>query len=330
MTMPDRTDELVRAMLERRASQPMPDWLFDRTMHAIVKAPRARQSRWPWQVPSTGGRLALVAAVALLLTLLAAGALLAAGVLRLPPAPPRFPAAVVAAPSPSASGSAEPSLDAASASPVPTPAVTPRPVPPALAADSLAVVTAAGDGLRVRSAPGTGSDSKKLTPLLPKGTRMLIVDGPVVADGYDWYEIQTDTFEGAIDLYGWVAAADKDGGAWIKPTAPACPAELDAMAIAMTSPMDLLACYGDAQFDVIVRAVFSPIDTEGESCPWSPGHGVARSSHRGWDSSSTCSSASSRRARARLVGCSPPRRWSRRRRRRPRSRLPRRMPPTCG
>ena len=264
---PDRTEELIRAMLERRASQPMPPWLFDRAMHAIVVAPQARPGRSPARLPvSTAGRLALVAALALVLTLLGGGALLAAGLLRLPvlPAPaPTFPAGVVV---PSGSPGAEPS-PVASPSASPTPRITPKPAPKALAPNSMAVVTAAGDGLRVRSAPGTGSDSKKLSPLLPKGTRMLVVDGPVAADGMDWYQVKAAHDEG---LFGWVSSG-KDGEQWIKKTAPKCLETLDETAPWKVPAMDFLACYGDAP--VTVRAIGwqeGGLDT-GEGyfyCPW--------------------------------------------------------------
>lgn len=67
--------------------------------------------------------------------------------------------------------------------------------------------------LRVRTAPTTdNSKSVKLDPLLGLGVRLQILDGPVTADGYDWYLVQ------AIDLphRGWVAASDHDGTPWIE------------------------------------------------------------------------------------------------------------------
>jgi hypothetical protein len=151
---------------------------------------------------------------------------------------------------------------------------TPRPVPDTLAPDTLAVVTRQGTSLRVRTAPGVGSDSRKLEPLLPTGTRMFVVGGPVTADGYDWYEIQTDADAGEIDLYGWVAAADKEGRAWIKPTDPKCPDARDGLAISEAAPLDRLACFGDAQFEIVAREVFTIVDVDDEPCPWSPGHGA--------------------------------------------------------
>jgi hypothetical protein len=88
-------------------------------------------------------------------------------------------------------------------------------------------------------------------PVLPAGTRMLIVDGPVAADGYDWYEVQTDGE--LIDLFGWVATG-KNGEVWLAPKKPRCPEEADAAAVAMLNRIDFLACYGDTQVRVTARA----------------------------------------------------------------------------
>ena len=122
--------------------------------------------------------------------------------------------------------------------------------------------------------PASGADSEKLEPLLPTGTRMFVVGGPEPADGYDWYEVQTDSQESDIDLYGWVAAVGKDGAPWIKPSAPKCPEVLDGEAIAGTSRLDLLACYGDAPYEVVARALFLVTDVGDDPCPWSPGPGA--------------------------------------------------------
>jgi len=67
--------------------------------------------------------------------------------------------------------------------------------------------------LRVRTAPTVdNSRSAKLDPLLGYGTQLRVIDGPVSADGYDWYQVE------AIGLphRGWVAAADHDGAPWIE------------------------------------------------------------------------------------------------------------------
>jgi anti-sigma factor RsiW len=67
--------------------------------------------------------------------------------------------------------------------------------------------------LRVRTAPTVDNAiSAKLEPLLDQGTQLRVIEGPVTADGYDWYHVQ------AIGLPhdGWVAAADHDGAPWIE------------------------------------------------------------------------------------------------------------------
>jgi uncharacterized protein YraI len=58
-------------------------------------------------------------------------------------------------------------------------------------------VYVASTSLNVRSGPGTGYT---VDDVLPYGTTAIIVDGPIFADGYTWYEI-----EYSDPLYGWVA-----------------------------------------------------------------------------------------------------------------------------
>jgi serpin B len=53
-------------------------------------------------------------------------------------------------------------------------------------------------------------------PVLPIGTELTVVDGPIRASGYVWYKvvpISFDALEGPG--YGWVASAGKDGEPWI-------------------------------------------------------------------------------------------------------------------
>jgi hypothetical protein len=73
----------------------------------------------------------------------------------------------------------------------------------------------ATDGLRVRSAPGTGADSTRLEPLLPGGARLRVIGGPVVADGYAWYRVAPC---GGQPPYpsGWVAVASRLGESWVQ------------------------------------------------------------------------------------------------------------------
>jgi hypothetical protein len=84
-------------------------------------------------------------------------------------------------------------------------------------------LTLTGD-LRVRSQPRVADDSIKYEPLLAKGTRLRILDGPVYASGYWWYRVAPYLLQdgrsvpvalsdGATD--GWVASAARDGTRWI-------------------------------------------------------------------------------------------------------------------
>ena len=83
MATPDRTEELVRAMLERRADAPIPTWLADRTMHAVAASRQERPGLLHrLALPNgTPARVALVAAVALLLVALVGSALAVGGLL---------------------------------------------------------------------------------------------------------------------------------------------------------------------------------------------------------------------------------------------------------
>jgi hypothetical protein len=236
MTMPDRTEELLRLMLERRADGPPPGWLLPGVAQA-VRATGQVDGAFARSGPLSalrGRRLTLIAAAAVLLAALAAGAMVAGGFFKRGPAP-TLPAVVIL---PSPSGT--PSAEAPSPTSTPTEAPTSTPAAPSriLAKDTIAIVTKAGDGLRVRSAPSVGADSKKLTPLLKAGTRMLIVRGPVSADGYDWYEVRPDN-----GPFGWVAAG-KGGEDWIAPVEASCADDIDEAALWTVDPIDFLVCYG--------------------------------------------------------------------------------------
>jgi hypothetical protein len=113
-------------------------------------------------------------------------------------------------PKPSPSNSTEPTELAVDAVPIPP--------------DTYARVVT--NDLRVRSKPGVSADSKKLEPLLQDGVRVVVLDGPVQASGYDWYLVQPTITSDTVDPYpfGWVAAADQDGEPWLKPDAGECPA----------------------------------------------------------------------------------------------------------
>ncbi|HEY6569891.1 MAG TPA: hypothetical protein VIZ22_06360 [Candidatus Limnocylindrales bacterium] len=78
---------------------------------------------------------------------------------------------------------------------------------------------------------------------------MLIVDGPVSADTYDWYEVQV-----ADDgLFGWVAAG-KGSEDWIEPAEPRCTDDLQESVLWTRDPIDFLVCFGVEPVNVEVRA----------------------------------------------------------------------------
>ena len=140
------------------------------------------------------------------------------------------------------SASLEPSIAPSApptASPAPEPTPTPEPSEPPV--DSVPIPSDAyarvvTDDLRVRSKPGVSGDSTKLEPLLQRDTLVLVVDGPVQASGYDWYQVQPlarSDLDEPVAPFGWVAAAGKDGEPWIEPDAVECPpvpTDLDGLA----------------------------------------------------------------------------------------------------
>jgi hypothetical protein len=78
------------------------------------------------------------------------------------------------------------------------------------------------DRLRVRSLPEISAASIKYDPLLPLGTKVSVVEGPVLGDGYAWYRVTASVSKGsAVTLAGWVAAAGLDGERWLEVRGPA-------------------------------------------------------------------------------------------------------------
>ena len=113
-------------------------------------------------------------------------------------------------PSPSA-GHGSPSLTPSSAS---SPSALPTPTTPADPFLGQVAVTVTPD-LRVRSQPWVGEGSIRYEPLLPMGTELKVLDGPVEGSGYLWYQVDPLGFTLDGPGYGWVAMAGKDGEPWI-------------------------------------------------------------------------------------------------------------------
>lgn len=165
----------------------------------------------------------------------------------------------------------EPSLSpAAIVSAAPSPAVeptprstnlqTPKATARALTVDGVAVTEV--DELRVRSKPRVADDSLKHKPLLPRGTPMYVLDGPVSASGYTWYEVAP---LGSRTLpQGWVAAGSRDGETWLAPGEFDCPpVPTDFRSLAALQPAVGLACFPRTPITVVARLISCECDVDG-------------------------------------------------------------------
>ncbi|HET7494484.1 MAG TPA: zf-HC2 domain-containing protein [Candidatus Limnocylindrales bacterium] len=127
---------------------------------------------------------------------------------------------------------------------------------------STAAVTVS-DRLRVRSLPEVSDASIRFEPLLPLGTRLVVIDGPVLGSDYSWFRVIVPVPSSGTTvrrwLVGWVAAGGKDGEPWIKSLPIACPsgANLRAIDIARLRqrPVDdgPLTCFGADPISVVGR-----------------------------------------------------------------------------
>ena len=72
-------------------------------------------------------------------------------------------------------------------------------------------------GLRVRSLPLVDDSSVRYEPLLDQGTRLFVLDGPVLGSGYDWFRVIAPavTRSDGQPMVGWVAVAAKTGEIWV-------------------------------------------------------------------------------------------------------------------
>ena len=253
-----------------RAATPIPADLPERIAVAVAAEHRANHGDAAHPGRDTGWRHVVRWAVAVAVPLVVVALLASAG----PPMRPDVPddgrggpaaSLAVASIVPGAAGSATaPPGDGAPGGSTPPP--TGGALPPALAPGGLAIVTLEGDDLNVRSAPSL--EARRLRPVLPAGTRMLIVGGPVAADDMEWYEVQTDGE--LVDHFGWVSAG-QDGEAWIAPARPRCWGQPDAATVAGLGRIDFLACYGRNEVRVRARAegLWDAVNPEG-ACGWIP------------------------------------------------------------
>jgi hypothetical protein len=143
----------------------------------------------------------------------------------------------------------------------PTGSVSPAPKPTDTFVGRV-VTTLAGDGLRVRSKPRIGDDSHKFEPLLPLGTQLYVLDGPVSASGYAWYEVAP--LASRTQPTGWIASAGLDGQPWIAAGAFDCPpAPTDFRSLAALPPAVGLACFPRVPITVQARLISCNCDMDG-------------------------------------------------------------------
>ncbi len=167
--------------------------------------------------------------------------------------------------------------------PTVTPTVTSSPTasatarPPATAASSTtpgktlvdtAVVTVV-DGVRVRSQPRVSDDSFKYEPVLPLGTPLYVLNGPVAASDYTWYEVVPLTSR--LDLHkGWVATASRSGEPWLAARDFACPPMPSDLRSLRALPSSVgLACFPRVPITVQARLIGCNCEMDGPT--YSPG-----------------------------------------------------------
>jgi hypothetical protein len=103
------------------------------------------------------------------------------------------------------------------------------------------------DDVRVRSKPGVSDESRKLTPLLPTGARVFVLDGPKRASGFDWYLVQPVN---SRFPFGWVASGREDER-WLVKADYGCPDRaVDADLLAVGRSVDAYSnvyCFGSRE-----------------------------------------------------------------------------------
>ncbi|HEX5823226.1 MAG TPA: hypothetical protein VFY18_02095 [Candidatus Limnocylindrales bacterium] len=124
------------------------------------------------------------------------------------------------------------------------------------------VTTVANEGLRVRSEPRVSDDSHKLEPLLPLGSQLYVLQGPVSASGYSWYEVVPLTSRNLPS--GWVASADRDGEPWIAPGEFDCPpVPTDFRSLAALPSGVGLACFPRVPIHIVARLIWCNCNMDG-------------------------------------------------------------------
>jgi hypothetical protein len=130
-------------------------------------------------------------------------------------------ASLAPGPSTSSSRGAASATPTSAATPTPRRSASPMPTPTASGVTLDTVAVTLVDGLRVRSKPRVSDDSFKEEPPLPLGTQPHLLDGPMSASDYTWYEVAP--LSSRVHPRGWVASAGRDGEPWLGAGDFACP-----------------------------------------------------------------------------------------------------------
>ena len=98
--------------------------------------------------------------------------------------------------------------------------------------------------------------------MLPPGTELYVLDGPVSASGYPWYEVVPLT-SGNLPQ-GWIASADRDGVPWIAPADYNCPSvPTNLRALAALPPGVGLVCFPRVPITIEARLISCNCDADG-------------------------------------------------------------------
>lgn len=116
----------------------------------------------------------------------------------------------------------------------------------ALRVSGMAMVVAGGNTALVRTEPGFLSPS--VIPAVPEGVPLYVVDGPVQADGANWWLVEPEYYDYSPDWpFGWVAERSDTGHKKLSPYAPEC-LPLGAPGFRAYGRLSGLACYSGRDY----------------------------------------------------------------------------------
>jgi hypothetical protein len=140
---------------------------------------------------------------------------------------------------------------------------------PGLHVDGRAKVT--GGPVTLRAEPKL--DAKALKPRLPKDRIVYVVDGPIAADGVDWWQVLPLADYNEDLRLGWLPALRLDGSPTLTPAQPFCPSlgnQLTPRTLTVIGSLDALACFGgsDIAFEAVVDCSAAIVDSSVGGADW--------------------------------------------------------------